>query len=220
VASVAPYCLGAPPPSRTPRGYPRDPVDAAPTGLPASREVSLHRLWCHFRWKSCDSPPSNPAMSGRSFDWDNSTVESAVNGEQSVPWLLLISREIHAKPRAVLNSGIPRAAGRHLAQYNLRSHADRAIGERADWVPPVHFGRRHRRSHRAIDDHRQSVACGMPTAPTAGPATSPSSVARLNSRSDRASSDLGQCDSSFQRHALAMPLGERVLRLEIGLTAG
>jgi hypothetical protein len=109
---------------------------------------------------------------------------------------------------------------RHLAQYDLRPHADRAIGERADWVPPVHFGRRHCRSHRTIDDHRQSVACDMSAAPTAGPTTSPSSAARLNSRSNQASLVLGRCGSSFQRYAFAMPLGACVLRVEIGLTAG
>jgi hypothetical protein len=98
----------------------------------------------------------------------------------------------HARPRALLDPGSPKATRWHFSEHYLRSPPDRTARQRRHRLPALHFRRRDCRARRQVDHDHQSVASLNTIAPDGPSGTSPATT-HLPSNPDCAGSELISC---------------------------
>jgi hypothetical protein len=98
----------------------------------------------------------------------------------------------HARPRALLDPGSPKATRWHFSEHYLPSPADRTARQRRHWLPALHFSRCDCRARRQIDHDHQPLASLNTIAPD-GPSGSSPATTYLPSKPDCAGSELISC---------------------------
>jgi hypothetical protein len=98
----------------------------------------------------------------------------------------------HARPRALLDPGSPKATRWHFSEHYLRSPPDRTARQRRHWLPALHFHCGDCRARRQIDHDHQPVASLNTIAPDR-PSGSSSATAYVPSKPICAGSELISC---------------------------